>query len=92
MKTSVNELILRRFRINYLAGKDGFVNSQKIQDIMHDITGHKHEYIGRQLRILAERNLLDRKEMKIDNAKVASVYYRYKPSDKEIISYNYKHQ
>lgn len=92
MKITLKELILKRFRVNYLKGKSGFVNSQKIQDIMHEITGHKHETIGRSLRTMAEDGLLKREEMKIGNATVASVYYQYVPSDKEIISYNYKHQ
>lgn len=90
MKTSVQELILRRMRINYLKGKSGLVNSQQIQDVMHEITGHKHEYIGRELRKLAEKGKLKSEVLKIGNAKVASVYYQYIPDEKELLAFNYR--
>lgn len=59
MSQSIKEKIMSRFRANYLQGKYGFVHSQKIQDIMHAETGHKHDYIGRQLRKLAEEKKLE---------------------------------
>jgi hypothetical protein len=51
---TIQESILKRFKQNFRDGKQGFVNSQNIQDVIHEITGHKHESIGRTLRIMAE--------------------------------------
>lgn len=86
MKITLRQQILSRFRKNWKAGSHGFVNAQVIEDIMHPITGRKHETIGRELRRMAEENLLTKEEMKIGNAKVASVYYKYIPTGHELIS------
>jgi hypothetical protein len=86
MKITLRQQILHRFKKNWREGKNGFVNAQVIEDIMHPITGRKHETIGRELRRMAEEDILIREEMKIGNAKVASVYYKYVPSHHELLS------
>jgi len=83
---SVRKLILQKFRKKFKEGNNGFVNSQKIQDVIHKETFKKHETIGRILRTLAEENFLEREEMKMENSKVASVFYKYKPTSHEIQS------
>lgn len=83
---TIQESILKRFKQNFRDGKQGFVNSQNIQDVIHDITGHKHETIGRSLRKLAEDGIIERKEIENKNSKVSSVWYRYIPSRNEILS------
>jgi predicted transcriptional regulator len=85
-KESIKKQILTRFKTKFKEGHCGFVNSQKIQDIIHSKTGKKHETIGRVLRKLAETGVIEKKEMKIENSKVASVYYKYIPSKNEINS------
>lgn len=79
MKTTLRQHLLRRFYKNYKDGKIGFVNAQVIEDIMHPVTGRKHETIGRELRRLAEDGWLEAKEMKIAPYKKSSVYYKYLP-------------
>lgn len=80
---SIKDKILSRFRANYLKGNYGYFYSQKIQDVMHEITGHKHDYIGRQLRELAEEGKL---EVDYDKEHKGTSMYRYVPDVKEIIS------
>lgn len=86
MKETLRSQILKRFKINWKNGQDGFVNSQVIQDVLHPITGRKHETIGRALRLLAEEGLLESQTMKKEGSKVASVYYRYIPTNNEQLS------
>lgn len=81
MKITLREQIIHRFKRNYQDGKTGFVNSQSIQDVMHPITGRKHETIARELRRMAVDGILEKDEIKLPTSKVASVYYKYKPSD-----------
>ncbi len=90
MKITTRDHILKRFRENWKKGKDGFANAQLIEDVLHPITGRKHETIGRELRRMAEEGLLEAQEMKLDNAKVASIYYKYIPTRNEILSANFK--
>ena len=86
MKITLRTKILQRFKSNWREGKHGFVNAQVIEDIMHPITGKKHETIGRELRRMAELGLLEKQEMKIGNAKVASIYYKYIATQNELLS------
>jgi len=87
---TLKDQIIKRFRINFLQGKTGFVNSQAIQDYAHenfrrkDGTQFKHETIGRTLRILAEQNVLKAELMEGKN--VDSIAYQYIPSEQEILS------
>lgn len=85
-KPNIKDKILSRFRANFLAGKHGFVYSQTIEDKMHELTGHKHEYIGRQLRALAEEKKL---KVEYDKEHKNTVKYEYIPSELEILSYNH---
>lgn len=79
MKITLRQHILRRFHTNYKDGKRGYVNSQQIQDVMHPLTGRKHETIGRELRRMADDGILERKEMKLEGHTISSVYYKYEP-------------
>lgn len=90
MKTSVRELILKRFRVKFLQGENGWVNAQTIEDILHPLTGKKHETIGRQLRLMAENGELDKQIMTLKVGGKESVWYRYVPSDHEILSLKMK--
>jgi len=90
MKLTLREQLLKKFRSNYLAGKQGFVNSQTIQDVMHDITGKKHDTISRELRRLAENGEIISKIIKNEKTNVSSVWYMYKPSRVEQLSNSMK--
>ncbi len=90
MKQSIRELILKRFRVNFLQGNNGWVNAQTIEDVFHPITGKKHETIGRQLRIMAENKELDKQIMTLKVGGKESVWYKYIPSDHEILSLKIK--
>lgn len=83
MKETLPQLIMKRFKINWRNGHQGFVNSQAIQDVMHSMTGRKHETVGRALRILAEEGKIEKKLMKPEGHKVESVYYKYIPTEHE---------
>lgn len=91
---TLKDQIIKRFRINYLQGKTGFINSQAIQDYAHenfkrkDGTHFKHETIGRTLRILAEQNILKAEIMEGKN--VDSVAYQYLPSEAEKLAVTMK--
>ena len=85
-KITLRQHLLNRFRSNWKKGNHSFVNSQIIQDVMHPITGKKHETIGRELRLLAEEGLLQKEVMKQKGSKVASVYYKYIPTEHEQVS------
>jgi hypothetical protein len=85
-KETLAHQILKRFRLNWRNGNDGFVNSQTIQDVMHPITGKKHETIGRALRLMAEDGLLQSETMKKEGSRIASVYYKYIPTQNEQMS------
>ncbi len=90
MKQSVRELILKRFRIKYLQGENGWVNAQTIEDIIHPLTGKKHETIGRQLRLMAEKGELEKQIMTMKIGGKESVWYKYVPQPKEILSLRMK--
>lgn len=86
-KQNIKDKILSRFRANFLAGKHGLVYSQKIEDVMHELTGHKHEYIGIQLRVLAEEKKL---KVEYDKEHKNTAMYQYIPSELEILSYEHR--
>ena len=89
-KPTIRQLVLSRFRAKFLEGHNGFVNAQKIEDMMHIKTGHKHETIGRELRRMAEDKLLEVNTEKLVGDKVESRYYKYVPSNSEIKSLQMK--
>lgn len=83
MKETLRLQLLKRFKLNWRNGHQGFVNSQTIQEVMHPLTGRKHETIGRALRLMAEEGLLQAQTMKGEGSKVSSVYYKYIPNEHE---------
>ena len=93
---SLHEQLLKRFRERFREGKNDFVNSQTIQDYAHehfrskDGTQFKHETVGRRLRKKAEGKEIERKI--IDGKNTESVFYRYIPDEKEIISVMMKNE
>lgn len=86
MKTTIRAIILKRFRIHWREGFNGFVNSQQIQDSIHTLTGHKHETIGRELRRMAEDNIIEKEERKNPTSSVSSIFYKYIPTKHELLS------
>lgn len=86
-KPTIRELILARFKTRFKEGFNGFVNAQKIEDIIHAKTGHKHETIGRELRRMAEDKLLEVNEERLEGDRVNSRYYKYIPSKNEVASF-----
>lgn len=83
-KTTLKQHITRRFYQNFKEGKTGFVNAQLVEDVMHDLTGRKHETIGRELRRMAEEEILEKTEIKNPKSKISSVYYKFKPTPYQI--------
>ena len=85
-KETIRNLILQRFRSRFKEGHNGFVNGQTISEIMHHKTGHKHGIIDRELRRMAEDGIIEKEMIKLEGSKVASIYYKYKPSSHEVAS------
>ena len=92
MKTTIRQLILKRFREKYLQGSNEFINGQVISDKIHELTHHKHSIVDRELRRLAEEGLLEKTLMTLKIGGTKSIWYKYIPSEQEKKSLLFKAQ
>lgn len=87
MRITLRSQLLDRFRSNWKQeGEVRLINAQVIEDVMHPVTGKKHETIGRELRRMAEDGIITKQEIKNQHTKVSSVYYAYIPTRHELLS------
>lgn len=87
---SIRQMILNRFRVKYLAGNNDFINGGKIELYIAE-NGHKGGTASRELRLMQEDDLLEKEYRPMVNSKTQSVWYRYKPNDRELLAYEYRY-
>ncbi len=83
-KESLNDKILAHFQSRFRKGKVDPVHSQIIGDWGHSF-GYKHETVGRNLRILAEKGLLTAHYVKMKDKKTDTVWYSYIPTQRDLL-------
>lgn len=87
---SIRQMILQRFKTRYLAGNNDFINGGAIELYIAQ-NGHKGGTANRELRLMQEDGLLEKEYRPMVNSKTQSVWYRYVPSNKELLAYEYRY-
>lgn len=87
---TIRQMILQRFKVRYLAGNDDFINGGAIELYIAN-NGHKGGTANRELRLMQEDGLLEKEYRPMVNSKNESVWYRYIPSEKELLAFNQRY-
>lgn len=84
-KESLSDKLLAHFQSRFRKGKNTPVHSQKIDDWGHQY-GYKHETVGRCLRALAEKGLLEAHYETMKHVSGKTVFYSYVPTQRDILA------